>query len=36
MNKLFLSNEGISIAVGDFLKFIFILVVKSALTNIIL
>ena len=28
MNKLFLSNEAISIAIRDFLKFIIILVVK--------
>ena len=36
MNKLLLSNEAISIAVRDFLKFIIFLGVKLVLTNIIL
>ena len=36
MNKLFLSNEAISIAVRDFLKIVIILGVKLVLTNIIL
>ena len=36
MNKLFLSNEAISIAVCDFLKIVIILGVKLVLTNIIL
>ena len=36
MNKLLLSNEAISIAVRDFLKFIIFLGVKLLLTNIIL
>ena len=36
MNKLLLSNEAISIAVRDFVKFIIFLGVKLVLTNIIL
>ena len=36
MNKIFLSNEAISIAVRDFIKFIIILGVKLVLTNIVL
>ena len=36
MNKLLLSNEAISIAARDFLKFIIFLGVKLVLTNIIL
>ena len=36
MNKLFISNEAISIAVRDFLKLITVLGVKLALTNVIL
>ena len=36
MNKLLLSNEAISIAVRDFLKFIIFLGVKLVLTNNIL
>ena len=35
MNKLFLSNEAISIAVRDFLKFIIFLGVKLVSANII-
>ena len=36
MNKLFMSNEAISIAVRDFLKFINFLGLKLVLTNFIL
>ena len=36
MNKLFLSNEAISVAVRDFWKIVIILGVKIVMTNIIL
>ena len=36
MNKLFLSNEAISMAVRDFVKFIIVLGVKLVLKHIIL
>ena len=36
MNKLYLSNKAILIAVRDFLKFIIFLGVKLVLANIIL